>query len=296
MPHTLTLSLTDTAQRAALVAGQPAQRVQTYEVPLDLLPRLLALEWARVDADGRAMATIPGLEYLATRRPADAAEALVWAEAIHAARAEAEVQRQAELAASRAAWATLPLDERVRSYHTGRHPRPWSELDPALTAEVEAVIVAQRRAERAAEAEAQRHAAEQTAAKTTHLRRRLGELEPALAAQWDDGLLCRDAATRRVAAAGLDPIAPPAARQPLCADTDCPCGQDDVTCLPPEVYQRLVALRARLPEGATLDHYRRIRPHHGDLDQPMDAVVDERYTATLTIHDGPLTFTRRIEL
>lgn len=51
MTHTITITLTKKAQKTAALAGLPAQAEQTYEVPLALLPRLVALG-ADVDADG----------------------------------------------------------------------------------------------------------------------------------------------------------------------------------------------------------------------------------------------------
>src|SRR5690606_2156824 len=60
--HTITIHLSDAAQRAALLSGLPAPcaaAVQTYPVPTALLPALLDLPWTRVDKDGRATCVVP---------------------------------------------------------------------------------------------------------------------------------------------------------------------------------------------------------------------------------------------
>lgn len=57
--HSITITLTEAAQRAAILAGEPAQARQTYDVPAGLLPRLLALPWTRVDGSGEASCVLP---------------------------------------------------------------------------------------------------------------------------------------------------------------------------------------------------------------------------------------------
>ena len=57
--NSITITLTESAQRAALLAGQPAEKVQTYEVPAGLLPHLLALPWTSVTDGGTATCTVP---------------------------------------------------------------------------------------------------------------------------------------------------------------------------------------------------------------------------------------------
>src|SRR5262245_49384508 len=59
MAHTITIRLNDAGQRAAILAGQPAQVEQRYDVPAELLPRLLALPWTTIDAAGTATAVVP---------------------------------------------------------------------------------------------------------------------------------------------------------------------------------------------------------------------------------------------
>lgn len=59
--HTITITLTQAAQRAALLAGLPAALAQTYEVEEPaLLGRLLALPWTKVSTDGHATCVVPG--------------------------------------------------------------------------------------------------------------------------------------------------------------------------------------------------------------------------------------------
>ncbi len=57
--NSITITLTESAQRIALLAGQPAGRDQTYEVPTALLPHLLALPWTSVTDGGTATCTVP---------------------------------------------------------------------------------------------------------------------------------------------------------------------------------------------------------------------------------------------
>lgn len=59
MNHTITVTLTESAQRKAILSGEPAARIQTYEVPADLLPKLLALPWTAVSEAGEAACICP---------------------------------------------------------------------------------------------------------------------------------------------------------------------------------------------------------------------------------------------
>ncbi|MFB3910405.1 MAG: hypothetical protein ACE15D_18605 [Candidatus Eisenbacteria bacterium] len=128
MGHTITIHLTDDAQREALLEGAPATRAQTYYVPAELLPRLLALPWTAVSDSGEATCTVPirlGSGYsevsgAADSRPVDAEAAIAHAEAVVEEHREA-VETAKRHAAERAAedrtraerWAALPLDWRV---------------------------------------------------------------------------------------------------------------------------------------------------------------------------------------
>lgn len=160
--HTITVTLSDAAQRAAIVAGEPAARTQAYEVPQELMARLLALPWTRVLDDGAAACTVPttvgysretlrepvgtpvdvpnpysafgSIAIRAETRPADAAAAIAWAEEalaeIQQAIDERRVAEQAERAererkarARAEAWAALPLDWRASAKGVGRCTR-----------------------------------------------------------------------------------------------------------------------------------------------------------------------------
>lgn len=109
---TITIHLTQEAQRAALVAGEPSAAKQTYEVPQALVPRLLALYWTDVHEDGTASCEVPdrfgcseseyrapvgtpldlsfrrryasygNIDVAADKRPADAEAAIVYAEGV----------------------------------------------------------------------------------------------------------------------------------------------------------------------------------------------------------------------
>lgn len=105
--HEITIHLSDAAQRAALLAGEPAHTPQTYAVPVELLPRLLALPWAVVQNDGRATCAVPKhgvfTDFRLNARPADTAAALDAIDALLVlehdrvdADREAAAQREAE--------------------------------------------------------------------------------------------------------------------------------------------------------------------------------------------------------
>jgi len=156
---TITVTLTPDAQRAALLAGQPAAKTQTYDVPADLIPRLLGLPWTMVDDGGSASCVVPprvgydgsvtqpdgtppkpdwtgcfwygtAAEGAASIRPCDAYEAILHAEdlasaaweTVLAVRAKAVEDRDLQEAESRreaAEWAALPLVHRARPSGVG---------------------------------------------------------------------------------------------------------------------------------------------------------------------------------
>lgn len=159
---TITITLSEQAQRAALLAGQPAAKVQTYDVPPKLLPRLLALRWTHVTTDGEATCVVPrttghldhdspvgtpigpyatvGDE--APVRPVSAEDAIVWAESIlpavqaeldqdRAERIAARQEREAKDRADAERWASLPLAWRAsvdgvgHCAPIGRGADPW---------------------------------------------------------------------------------------------------------------------------------------------------------------------------
>lgn len=141
--HTITITLSETAQRAALLAGEPAAQEQTYEVPQELVGELLQLPWAKIDTAGTARCAVPtSLKYgeYALReeraidwssneyygridlpcdaRPADAAAALSWgrtvmatAAAVLAEKRRAYKQHRDEIARRDAAEAAKKAEE-----------------------------------------------------------------------------------------------------------------------------------------------------------------------------------------
>jgi len=153
MNHTITVMLSEAAQRAAILAGEPAARTQTYHVEDILLPRLLALPWTRISDEGEASCIVPptlgysdatldlapgdavdcsirGAAYgayregEASKRPADGGEAVAFAgsfaaqfvEHVNAKREERARDRATREAKARALseeWASLPLEWRV---------------------------------------------------------------------------------------------------------------------------------------------------------------------------------------
>ncbi len=157
MTHTITITLSESAQRAAILAGEPAQIRQYYEVAQEQLPRLLALPWASVDMDGTVKCVLPNDLTIAEtvlkaeprspidlsiwgsyasrpmsfdRRPRDAADAIAGAEAALAAvydwietqrvehQAKAQ-ERERTARASAAEWAALPLAWRASTDGVG---------------------------------------------------------------------------------------------------------------------------------------------------------------------------------
>jgi predicted acylesterase/phospholipase RssA len=62
--HIISVTYSQAAQRAAILAGLPAAQVQSYEVDAALLPRLLALPWTEVSTAGVASCHVPpGIPY-----------------------------------------------------------------------------------------------------------------------------------------------------------------------------------------------------------------------------------------
>jgi hypothetical protein len=94
MTATITVTLRQEAQRAALLAGEDAAREQTYDVPVEHLPRLLALPWTAVDQAGDASCVIPAMEGMLAQRPQDGPAALAAAEDIAESRRAREEERK----------------------------------------------------------------------------------------------------------------------------------------------------------------------------------------------------------
>lgn len=155
--HTITITLSPEAQRAALLAGEPAQREQVYEVPSELLRELLELPWTSVSAEGVARCVVPPrlcyysseveqevgtpvtplrstggdcVSVEASRRPGDAAAAIAFARslpeafqrAVDAERVrfrKAEKEKAAKERAIAEEWAALPLEWRATAEGVG---------------------------------------------------------------------------------------------------------------------------------------------------------------------------------
>lgn len=119
--HTITITYTDAAQRAALLAGLPAQRVHTYDVPAALLPRLLALPETAVDSAGIASCACRDLTWgqttlaaphLAPAPISTVEDALTFAEAYaEAYAAHKRAQKDADEASRATAEAARPARE-----------------------------------------------------------------------------------------------------------------------------------------------------------------------------------------
>lgn len=98
MTHTISVHLSDAAQRAAILTGEPAHTPQIYDVPAELLARLLALPFTEIDASGNATCEVfafayvgyagivkgrgdSALRFCCEQRPADAEAAIAHVEA-----------------------------------------------------------------------------------------------------------------------------------------------------------------------------------------------------------------------
>lgn len=147
MSHSITITLSQAAQAAALRAGEPAQREQTYEVPPELVGRLIDLG-ADVGADGEVHFHLgPPSDYVGSERvltphaldarPVDACAAIEAVEAVvaaHKAAIAAERERQAALREARVQEALARPDEDwiEGTYQVVRSPCHYS--DPRLDA------------------------------------------------------------------------------------------------------------------------------------------------------------------
>ena len=145
--HKIEFTLSELAQRAALLAGQPATATQTHEVPADLVAALCELPGTRIDYDGQATYVCP---WTLVERPADAAAAIA------AAASHVESVRAACLAA----WRTAPVADLatgavadVPSY-SDRCNAGWRDVIPAAavdrSVEVDAYAAARAAARAAA--------------------------------------------------------------------------------------------------------------------------------------------------
>lgn len=109
--HAIEILLSESAQRAAILAGQPASARQTYTVPPELLPRLLALPFATITGSGDCVCAAqwlggnqyvhPRVKFEAPARPADAEAAIAWAETFEAAESAYLARCDAEAAEKR---------------------------------------------------------------------------------------------------------------------------------------------------------------------------------------------------
>ena len=106
-------------------------------------------------------------------------------------------------------------------------------------------------------------------------------------------------------AAALDACGVPAACPDpvLCVNSECPCEDSTVDCIPPAIYRTWKAFT--LPEGSTVE-FHRVRNclrTDGEPDYDNDLLARYRetagpteYHAVVTISSGPFQFTRRIKL
>jgi hypothetical protein len=117
--------------------------------------------------------------------------------------------------------------------------------------------------------------------------------------QHAEKLLCRKTVIARMADAALDACGLPAEYpdSTVCDDSDCPCGDRVVDCIPPAIYAAWKSFT--LPEGSTVE-FRRVRDCRSAADEEWedndDRATAEYYVAVVTIPSGPFQFTRRVRL
>ena len=116
--------------------------------------------------------------------------------------------------------------------------------------------------------------------------------------QYADGLLCREIVTGLIADAAFAAVeVGPAFAWSTCRNSGCPCGKSELACIPRHTYTNWASIKAKLPEGYTVQ-FLDVRPCPGE----DFYCTDDSYTiksvvcAKISIPCGPFTFTRTIEL
>jgi len=113
--------------------------------------------------------------------------------------------------------------------------------------------------------------------------------------QYDDGLLCRKTIVTMLADAALATLPSSCPDSVVCRDSDCPCGDGEVECIPPHVYEAWK--RLTVPEGTKVE-FHCVRNCRGleDYEECEERADRMEYHAILTVPHGPFSFTRRIKL
>jgi hypothetical protein len=332
--HRITVTISEAAQRAAILAGEPAARKQTYDVPAELLPRLMALPWTEVTDDGFAVCEVPATMSAALNvlsqpigkfakdfyddwagpsdlmaysgvtetRPSDAAAALLEAERVLAGfqahidkkRRTYQENRKANEDAARRRCEAWAALPVAERVHA---KAPFGDEAARYVPEAVAEVKAYREREQA-EREAAQAAKEE--AKRAHIATRLAEIDEMLFAQWQEGMLCRDEAVAAIAAHVLDPIGEEADTE-TCDDRSCACGWTQIECVPASVYPAVRAVRARLPKGGKIERFDRGRSHEDAEQDDRERELGEappttRYTADIVVPDGPFMLRRTVYL
>ncbi len=124
--------------------------------------------------------------------------------------------------------------------------------------------------------------------------------------QHSEGLLCRKAAVNLIAGAAFEaagvPEKVPESSGTTCEDTDCPCCDTVVDCVPRRVYPAWRAMKAKIPEGFAVEFRKRRDCLQADIERygPADDNVATAgpvyYVATVTMPHGPFTFERTVKL
>lgn len=116
--------------------------------------------------------------------------------------------------------------------------------------------------------------------------------------QHQNGMLCRKTALKLIAdAAFIENELADAYRYPTCDDRGCPCGREELDCVPPEVYQGWPAILAALPEGTTARFIRVTECPGEDWDDgENDENLVKHYAAEIRMPVGPFVFDRTIQL
>lgn len=122
-----------------------------------------------------------------------------------------------------------------------------------------------------------------------------------LRAQYADGLACRRIIVAQIAQTAFEKcgISESCPDSVVCDNRDCPCVDQVVDCLPTKAYGLWREIKARLPEGSSVE-FRQVRDcllDDSDGTYPGEESASEPYyVAVVTLPHGPFQFTQRIKL
>lgn len=297
MQATITFLLSEQAQRAQIAAtGQPVARKQTTteDIPVEwltspyckispdgavsftLTERVHVDEQGRIGHGGNWSHVGPELD----KQPSSGIEALRSFDAAVAVemakQSAAYAIRQTELAARNRLRA---LEEVKRQSDAAEYRREKEESDSIAKAESD-----RREAEKSSVIDAFVAASGDTLMIRQHA----------------DGLLCRKHAISLIANAAFASFSVPDAIQvpDTCTESECPCCDKYIDCIPTYTYQAWRAIADHLPDGHTVKFSRVRECLRDDSWEPSDgeSARPAYITADITLPHGPFKFERRIRL